>query len=663
MSTVSAWLATVWAWALPPQFEAEQERAYRLMRHQQLLPVRRVASMVAALVWCLYIPRDYLLASVEKAYAVVLEDLIAIRLLVAAVFLFTHWHFFSSRRVLAEPGYGDQLIVAAAAVVFLGLSGIVMLLPHPYDQLYGVLGLALVVSATYGLFGLPMRAALFLVHWQLALVAITLWWCITHKLEAGASVATQQFAYSAALLMCTFVGVGCTVCWLQEVNARRSFLDRQVLAQQNEKISLHGQALQQLNDALALSGAQAQERLQAVIRLQERLHHEAEARSRERAQFMANAVHDLRQPVQAIMAAMYPVANALERGDRDTVAQLLHLSHQATHFLQNQLTGMLEIARLESGRVQPDLSWVELGALTQETVAAYSAQAQIEGVNLVVERPAEASWVCSDAQFLRRIVGNLVSNGIKYRRAEAQGGAWVRVIVSSLAGRASVQVVDNGQGIAEELLTRGMIFQPFFQANNLLAQAEKGVGLGLAVVQKLVALLNEHTLDVSSTVGQGSRFTLSLPQTSVDAVAVSALQQARAMDLPSLAGLYLVLVEDDEIVRESLSQMFRVMGVLCEPFADYQALAAAVADFERCPDVLISDYRLPAGRTALDVRRLHEAEWPQVPMLILTGEPLDAGALPGLEGVTILCKPVAMADLLRTLARVSRSALAQTSSL
>ena len=648
MSALWAMLAKLWAWALPAHFEAEQERAYRLARNRQLLSVRRVASLVATLVWCSYIPRDLMLASVEPKYASVIDEVLLIRVLVVGVFLLTHGHFFSSSRVLGDSAYGDRVIMLSSGTVFLGLSAIVILLPHPYDQLYGVIGLALVVAATYGLFGLSMRSALVLAHWHMALMGFTLWWCSTHKLAPGSSVAAQQFSHSAALLMTTFVAVGCTVCWLQEVHARRSFLDQQVLAQQNEKIRLHGQALQQLNEALAISSAEAQERLQAVIRLKERLHQDAEARNHERAQFMASAVHDLRQPVQAIMAAMYPVNRALERGDQAAVSQLLQLSHQATHFLQDQLTGMLEIARLESGRVQPDLGWVDLRLLAQETVNAFSAQAQSDGVRLSLELPAEACWARSDAQFLRRMVGNLISNGIKYRRADAEGGAWVRVILASTAGQAQVRVEDNGLGIAQDLLDQGLIFQPFFQANNLLAQAEKGVGLGLAVVQKLLALLSDHALEVSSELGLGTRFVLSLPQ-AAGGLEAAAMRFLDEVDWQVCSGLYVVLVEDDVIVRESMLHMLQVMGVLCEPFEDYEAFARAAEGLERCPDVLISDYRLPAGRTALDVRRLQQVIWPQVPMLVLSGESLDIATQPELHGVRLFRKPAAVEDLLREL--------------
>jgi len=648
MSALWALWAKLWAWALPARFAQEQERAYSLARNHQLLPVRRVASLVATLVWCSYIPRDVMLAAAEPTYAAVMDELLLIRFLVVGVFLLTHGHFFTSQRVLNEPGYGDKVIMVSSGAVFLGLSAIVVLLPYPYDQLYGVIGLALVIAATYGLFGLSMRSALVLAHWHLALIGFTLWWCSTHKLAPDSSMAAQQFFHNAALLMSTFVGVGCTVCWLQEVHARRSFLDQQMLAQQNESIRLHGLALQQLNEALALSSTQAQERLQAIIRLKERLHQEAEARNHERAQIMASAVHDLRQPVQAIMAAMYPVSRALERGDQATVSHLLQLSHQATHFLQDQLTGMLEIARLESGRVQPDVGWLDLRHLAQETVSAFSAQAQSDGVHLSLTLPDDACWIRSDAQFLRRIVGNLISNGIKYRRTDAEGGAWVQVILNCEAQQAQVQVKDNGLGIAPNLLGQGLIFQPFFQANNLLAQAEKGVGLGLAVVQKLLALLSGHTLEVQSQLGIGTCFVLGLPHAAAGLEA-GAIRLPDDLDHSLLSGLYVLLVEDDVIVRESMQHMLQVVGVLCEPFESFEALASAAEGLERRPDVLISDYRLPAGRTALDVRRLQQATWPQVPMVVLSGEPLDTETQPELQGLTLFRKPAAVEDLLRTL--------------
>ena len=648
-------ISGAWPDGFPRRFEPEQERAYGQWLNRRLMSVRKVVTLVGTATWCSFLLWDYALAQAAPAYAAVMSWILMLRVVVAAGLLMAYTLFVSSERVLTEAGYADRMILWASVFVYLGLSFIVGIMPAPYDQLYGFTGLALVSAFSFGLFGLSARAAVWLALWQTTALSATMIWCTTRKPTVMPTAVTQQFSVSAIVLLGLFIAVGCMVCWLFELISRRSFLDQQALAVQNEEIRRHGLELQRLHDALAVSSAEAQERLQAVIRLKERLHQEAEARNHERAQFMASAVHDLRQPVQAIMAAMYPVSRAIERGDQATVAQLLQLSHQATHFLQDQLTGMLEIARLESGRVQPELGWVDLRSLVKEMVDAFSAQAQSEGVRLCLERPAEACWVHSDAQFLRRILGNLISNGIKYRRAEAEEGAWVRVMLSCDAGHVEVQVVDNGLGISKDLLDQGLIFQPFFQANNLLAQAEKGVGLGLAVVQKLLALLSGHALAVRSDLGRGSCFALSMPH-AAQGVDASTLSLADEVDLSALAGLYVLLVEDDAIVRESLQRMLQGVGVLCESFADHDTLAEAASGLERCPDVLISDFRLPAGRTALDVRRVVRTVWPQVPLVVLSGESLDAETQPELHGVSLLRKPAAVADVLRTLVRVSRPA-------
>ena len=655
MSAFFSDLNGAWQRGFPRAFEAEQERTYGEWLNRRLMAVRRVATLVGVAVWCLFLVWDYGLAQADPRYAAVMPLIAGLRVSVALVILAAQAVFVSSPRVLSEPGYGERIILWTAAFAYLGLAAIVAIMPPPYDQLYGFTGLALVSAFTFGLYGLSARTATWLAAWQACALSAVMAWSTTQKPTIMPAAVAQQFSVSALLLLSLFIGVGCMVCWLFELISRRSFLDQQALAAQNEEIRTHGLEVQRLHDALAESSAEAQERLQAVIRLKERLHQEAEARNRERTQFMANAVHDLRQPVQAILAAMYPVSSALERGDREAVSQLLQLSHQATHFLQDQLTGMLEIARLESGRVQPDLAWIDLRKLAQDMISAFSAQAQSEGVRLSLELPSDACWARSDAQFLRRILGNLISNGIKYRRADAPGGPWVGVSLRAVEGKARIQVADNGLGIAQELLDKGLIFQPFFQANNMLAQAEKGVGLGLAVVQKLLALLTEHDLEVRSELGGGSFFELSLPQMANELQSV-ALRLPDDLDLPTLSGLYVALVEDDVIVRESLQHMLKVVGVRCEPFAAYDDLAGVAEDLERIPDLVISDYRLPSGRTALDVLRLQRAVWPDVPLMVLSGEPLDVQSQPELAGVTFMRKPAPVESLLRELVALSRQA-------
>lgn len=170
-----------------------------------------------------------------------------------------------------------------------------------------------------------------------------------------------------------------------------------------------------------------------------------------------------------------------------------------------------------------------------------------------------------------------------------------------------------------------------------------------------MALLTEHDLEVRSELGGGSFFELSLPQMANELQSV-ALRLPDDLDLPTLSGLYVALVEDDVIVRESLQHMLKVVGVRCEPFAAYDDLAGVAEDLERIPDLVISDYRLPAGRTALDVLRLQRAVWPDVPLMVLSGEPLDVQSQPELAGVTFMRKPAPVESLLRELVALSRQA-------
>ena len=139
------------------------------------------------------------------------------------------------------------------------------------------------------------------------------------------------------------------------------------------------------------------------------------------------------------------------------------------------------------------------------------------------------------------------------------------------------------------------MFDPFVQLRNAERDREKGVGLGLSIVAAIVPLLPGHRIDMRSRLGRGTRFSIDLPY-ALAATAIEArsdpLSRATAADL---GGLYVLYVEDDRLVRESAAALFDAIGMRYETFASLAELETALPGFEREPDVLITDYRLPTG--------------------------------------------------------------------
>jgi CheY-like chemotaxis protein len=262
----------------------------------------------------------------------------------------------------------------------------------------------------------------------------------------------------------------------------------------------------------------------------------------------------------------------------------------------------------------------------------------------------------TDVNFFRRIVSNLISNSIKYSDFGKPEGARVEVVLQVLATRLCLEVSDNGIGIAQEIIDNGQIFQPFFQVNNTQSQGDKGVGLGLTIVNALTTLLPNHGLSIRSEIGRGSTFCLEMPF-SAASLPELAEESVQAMDVGSLAGTYVVLVEDDELVRQSMVRLLTMIGIRCDAYDSFEQIDRSLPGMERIPDVVLSDFRLPNGRSAIDVREAIGEFAENLPFVVFSGEAMDLSTLPALQGVPVLRKPLAVEILVQTLREVVRPAV------
>jgi CheY-like chemotaxis protein/anti-sigma regulatory factor (Ser/Thr protein kinase) len=223
---------------------------------------------------------------------------------------------------------------------------------------------------------------------------------------------------------------------------------------------------------------------------------------------------------------------------------------------------------------------------------------------------------------LERILRNLVSNAIRYSE---DGG--VLVACRPRGGKLIVQVWDSGIGIGEGSLPH--IFEEFYQVQSqrpLEPHQRKGLGLGLAIVKRLAQML-EAPLSVRSRPGRGTVFTLEVP----------AGREPRSIEpaTPGPAGRLgitlqrqrIVVVEDEPAVREGLVRLLQAWGATVEAFDDLPALARWLAEATlEAPDLLLVDYRLPAGRTGIEALAALRARWPlrRLPAIVVTGSNLGS---------------------------------------
>ncbi|MBS0556884.1 MAG: PAS domain-containing hybrid sensor histidine kinase/response regulator [Proteobacteria bacterium] len=321
----------------------------------------------------------------------------------------------------------------------------------------------------------------------------------------------------------------------------------------------------------------------------------AQSANAAKSHFLAAVSHDLLQPLHA--AQLF--AHALRPAAADAAAQAnaRHLD-DALGATENLLAGLLDIARLEGGRLHPQPRAFALADVLDPLIAEFRALAAARGVQLHVV--GTRAWVRSDPQLLRRVLQNFLSNAIRYsERGRALIGC------RRVRGALRVEVWDSGPGI--DAAEQRVIFEQFRRGSGASGQ---GLGLGLAIAERIAGLL-EHALTLRSWPGRGSVFAVALPRAAARVVAVAPAASVRA--LPAAAALVL---DNEPAALDAMRALleswdWRVHGARTAT----QALAAPAT-----VDVLLLDYHLDGGATGVDALPALRARFGDVPAIVLTAD-------------------------------------------
>lgn len=354
-----------------------------------------------------------------------------------------------------------------------------------------------------------------------------------------------------------------------------------------------------------------------------------------KTRFIAAASHDLRQPVVTIGLLVGLLREQLPsrqlRGMMDRV-------NEAVASLEALLKGLLDLSRFDAGTVRPRLQAVAVQALFDAIAAHEGEAARLKGVRLRF-RPTQLA-VHSDPVLLEQVVRNLVNNAVRYTD---HGGVLVGARNRAGSGRVLLQVWDTGRGIPQS--QHEAVFEEFAQLG-ASRDGMRGLGLGLALVKRAAVLLG-HTLQLRSVPQRGSCFSLELPLTQ----ALPRLQAPQEVERQPLAGLGIVLVEDEPAVRDAMTLQLERWGAQVEAFdglpALEQALQAHSGGGTKPPwGLLVSDNRLPGADSLRVIDEVRRSCGP-LPVLVVTGDtaPRDLAALTA-SGVPVLHKPFRAAELL-----------------
>ncbi len=364
---------------------------------------------------------------------------------------------------------------------------------------------------------------------------------------------------------------------------------------------------------------------------------EAERANTAKTKFLAAASHDLRQPVQALFFFTSVLSHKLRGHSAKPVLDDLQSSLEGLNIL---LDSLLDVSKLDAGLVAPKETDFSATAVLERVAADFGPLAKDKGLTLKIV-PCSAV-IRSDPALLARIVQNLVSNAVRYtNRGHILLGCRRR------GGRLSIQVWDTGIGIPAERTHE--IFEEFTQLGNPERDRSQGLGLGLAIVDRLARLLG-HDIQVRSSPGRGSMFAVEVPQ--LPHAQANKAVRTRRRTKPVDGGRVVVLIDDEPIVLKGLSLVLQSWG--------YQVLAATseaeameqLAAMQTPPSVIVADYRLREGHTGTEaVAHIRDHYAAPIPSIIITGDTAperlrEAEA----SGLSILHKPVqppALREILR----------------
>lgn len=356
---------------------------------------------------------------------------------------------------------------------------------------------------------------------------------------------------------------------------------------------------------------------------------DAEAANRAKTRFLAAASHDLRQPMHTL--TLFGAALTMRTLDEASRQIAQHMS-TALQALGAQLDALLDVSKLDAGVVPVRPARILLPVFLQRIENDCRPGAEGRKLSLRVECPPDATTE-TDELLLGRIVRNLIDNAIKYT---PRGGVQVSVRPGVAPVGWTLCIRDTGIGIPASEHTK--VFEEFYQVGNPERDRSEGLGLGLSIVKRLTRLL-QLELRMQSVPGEGTEFSLDLP------AALHLLptpeRPAAAVGSTSLAGLRVLVLDDEEAVRRGMQSLLQALGArvrLAGSIGEAVALAASAP-----PDIVLADLRLRGGEDG--VKALHELRrrQPGLRALFVSGD-IEPGRLQQAHaaGVRILHKPVAV---------------------
>jgi Na+/proline symporter/signal transduction histidine kinase/CheY-like chemotaxis protein len=406
------------------------------------------------------------------------------------------------------------------------------------------------------------------------------------------------------------------------------------------------EALERANETLERRVRERTEELTLLNAALERAKGEADAANISKTKFLAAASHDILQPLNA--ARLY-VTSLLERRREHEDARLIDNVDASLEAVEEIIGALIDISRLDTGAMRPEFASFRIDELLHQIELEFAPLALAKGLDLTFMRCSAV--VRADRRLLRRLVQNLVSNAIKYT---PQG----RVLVGCRRqnGMLRINVYDTGVGIPQG--KQRDIFQEFHRLDEG-AKFARGLGLGLSIVERIARVLGGE-VEVTSSVGRGSHFAVTVPLSSAAPIELPARDEPR-LDPGQLVGIAALCIDNEPSVLDGMETLLHGWGCEVIKAPDLDTAIAAIEESSLMPNGLLVDYHLDHGN-GIDAIAALRRRCGEVPAILITADRSPAvreRARAG--GIQLLHKPIKPAALRALLAqwRVMRVAAAE----
>lgn len=391
------------------------------------------------------------------------------------------------------------------------------------------------------------------------------------------------------------------------------------------------QALKETNIYLEQRVKERTQELQVINEQMLKAKSVAEQANQSKTRFLASASHDLLQPLNAARLFTSALSGKAQSGEMRELVDHIDSSLGAAEEI---ISTLLDISKLDAGALEPDIAPFPVNEMLRHLATDFSAIAKDQGLELRVV-PSSA-WVRSDAKLLRRVVQNFLSNAIRYTPKGK-----ILLGCRRLKGYLRIEVLDTGPGIPEDQLA--FIFEEFRRLEH--GRDKKGLGLGLAIVDRISGMLN-HPVSVHSVQGRGSVFGITVPLTAAivsEQVTEKTFKTSRGVS--TLRGLNVLCVDNDANILHGMTALLGNWQCQVTPAESLEDARDKLDGLE--PDIILADYQLDDNKNGLDAMDALRGDFHlDIPGILITGYMApevreDAIA----RGYQVLYKPVKPAAL------------------